>query len=48
MEERESFQSHPSERAVTPELLRMDPRSEPEPEPESVGEDDGTSMQGHA
>jgi MFS family permease len=48
MEERESFQSHPSERAVTPELLRMDPRSEPEPEPEIVAEDDGTSMQGHA
>ncbi len=34
--ERESFMTHPSERAVTPELLRLDPRSEPEPEEDAA------------
>ena len=30
--ERETFQTMPAERAVTPEALRLDPRSDPQPE----------------
>ena len=33
VDEREIFTTHPSERALTPEALRLDPRSEPQPEP---------------
>ncbi len=37
VEDRESFTTLPPERAVTPEVLRLDPRSEPE-----LGPPDGT------
>jgi hypothetical protein len=37
LEEREAFQTLPSERAATPESLRLDPRSPPE-EPAEEGQ----------
>ena len=35
--ERETFQTMPAERAVTPEALRLDPRSDPQPERPAAG-----------
>lgn len=46
LEERETFTTHPSERALTPEALRLDPRSEPQPEPELKTGDDAAPAAG--